>query len=247
MELMHDLTYNNKSLGSLGFAITGKPFYATAQRKFSLASVSGKSGAVICDDGCYDNVSVSYSVNSLPHYVHSDSQQLVYEFIDWLSDFDGEYKLLTDTYNEGYFTYGICTNISRIANSLSKYLTANIEFSRVPFWYSYLGQKEITLKQSTTLTNPERYSSQPIIRIYPQSLHTDFTVNINDVPYEFTSGIPHSFIELDCERMTSAFKSVDLNEYCSFDYYPILKAGKNSITFDEAVSRIEIIPRWRRI
>lgn len=253
MGIMHDLIYNKTSLNSLGFAIKTKPFYKIAERDFELVSVLGHSGDIIVDNGVYKNVPLSYSVNSIPHRAYAqDSQQLAYQFIDWLSCFDGDYKILRDTYNKGYFCKAICQNVDEISNNLLKYLDTTINFSRQPYWYSDLGQTQInSSSKELIINNPEKYSSEPYIKIKGSGC---FDVSVNNTIIRIKEDMT-DYIEIDTE-LQSAFKgSVSCNDIVNCDYMPVFTEGQNIIkitpvatgTINPKYNGIEIIPRWRRL
>lgn len=55
-----------------------------------------------------------FEVNSYPYIVSNENNaELVRAFAEWLTVWDGEYKIFRDTYNPGYFTKAICTGLSQ--------------------------------------------------------------------------------------------------------------------------------------
>jgi phage-related protein len=249
---MNDLIYNGQSLNELGFAIKTRPTYSVAKRSFSFKSVLGHSGDVIVDNQRYENVEMSYQINSIPHLVGAgNSFRLVQELIDWLSPFDGEYKILKDSWNEGYFCEAICTNISEVANNLFLGLDTTITFNRKPYWFSDLGNEKIdinSVKKIYTLLNPEIYTSEPLIKIYGKG---DISLSYNNNSYYIFSGIDE-FIELDCESGNVSKNGISYNKNVNFNYPPVFSKGENTIIFYEnnkssSFEKAEITPRWRRL
>lgn len=254
---MHDFEYNGKSLRSLGFCIANTPFYSIANRKFDIIDIYGKDGGIISDNGYYENIEVSYEVNSLPWLVINDStSELVRLFAEWLTFFDGDFKILRDTYNDGYFTKAICKGIDRIEFLADKCVATVINFIRYPFWYSDEGQKEIEYILPTTqgaeikIFNPENYSAKPCIHLqYKQ----DVVLTVNDCKMNIKALFVgnENDIELDSESQSAYCGLSDMNPFVSCTSFPVLLPGWNTIklTSDKtnAFKLLKIIPRWRRL
>lgn len=247
---MKDLIYNGKSLNNLGFAIKTRPIYTVASRNISFQSILGRSGDVIIDNQRYENVEMSYSINSIPHLVTAGSNyELAHALIDWLSPTDGEYKKLCDDWNQGYFCEAICTNISEISNNLFLGLDTTIKFNRKPFWFSQQGQYIKTIDQNNKtyhFHNPEIYDSEPLIKIYGSG-NIDLILNAK---YFHLKNVDE-YIVIDSETGNATKDGVMHNEVTSFDYPPVFKSGENSVRFiamaGATFTKAEIIPRWRRL
>lgn len=247
---MKDLIYNGRSLNELGFAIKTKPIYTVASRSINFHPILGRSGDVIVDDKRYNNVEMTYSINSIPHLVAAESnQELVHALIDWLAPTDGEYKELRDDWNQGYFCEAICTNIGEISSNLFLGLDTVIKFSRKPFWYSQQGQYMKTIEQNDKtyhFHNPEIYDSEPLIKIYGSG-NIDILLNGR---YFHLKNVDE-YIVIDSETGNATKDDVMHNEVTSFDYPPVFKSGDNSVRFKAMAgatfTKAEIIPRWRRL
>lgn len=248
---MKDLIYNGISLNSLGFAIKTRPTYSAASRSISFQSVLGKNGDVIIDNQRYQNVEMLYQINSIPHLVTAESsQELVHVLIDWLAPSDGEYKILRDDWNSGYFCEAICTNIGEIANNLFLGLDTTIKFNRKPFWYSDKGQETLFVEgknKNHYFYNPEIYDSEPLIKVYGSG-NLDLVVNFSYYHLKNVDG----YILIDSTTGNSSKDGVMHNEVTDFDYPPIFINGKNIVKVIATntgvlFTKAEIIPRWRRL
>lgn len=252
--MIHDLIYNGKNLRSFGFAIKERPFYSIAERDFELTDIIGGNGAVITDNGGYKNVEFSYAINSIPYWCSEKTeQQLAQEIIDWLYNFDGDYRLLRDTYNNGYFCYAICKTPEKISSVIGKSLDTTVTFSRKPFWYSDLGQQQIISHPENgnklitkEIFNPESYFSEPYIKV---TANAAFSLKVNDITMKVASC--NGYLEFDCEAKNVFKDSIHKNDIVSGDYFPTFKPGLNTITVtsnsDSLITKLEIIPRWRRL
>lgn len=260
--MRHSFTYNGTDLRTIGFFITTPPKYQIAKRNFDFTSVYGKNGGVISDNGVFDNVEMQLEVNSYPYIVPNESNaELVRAFAEWLTVWDGKYKIFRDTYNPGYFTKAICTGVEPIEEVAPLCLSTTINFSREPFWYSDLGQEIIRPKLTSTqnaeieVYNPENYTAEPLIKI----INTDskikpLTLSVNDSPIlMITKETSQDHIELDSTEQSAYFnvKTNLANSYISCTQFPVLSPGLNIIklssTEADAFTTLEIKPNFRRL
>lgn len=241
MNMFYDFTFNGKNSLDMGLAIKTEPIYHVAQRNRKFEEVVGRSGAIINDQGTYKNVKVKYKVYTIPTRLgHQTDQRAVYDFIDWLNTDD--YAELRDCYNEGYFTKAVCSNLGDIETHFRGFNDGTIEFNREPFWYSDLGQKEITATTNISINNPEKYIAKPDITIYGSG---PGTLTVNGAAYSFTS-IPR-YLHIDGETGNCSFAGVRFNNLANFNYPPTFKSGINTISKSENITSIVIKPNWRRL
>lgn len=256
---MNDFTYDGTSLSSFGFCIANTPQFNITKRSFETVPIVGMDGVAISDNGIYEAVEMTYEVNSIPYRVPYSNSSALYRFLaEWLNVWDGNFKILRDTYNEGYFYKAICTKIEPITEIANKCLKTSITFTRQPFLYSDDGQKSVAIDAaenetmvSFTLHNPENFNSQPYIKIYGEGA---IYVDINGKKFNILSGISE-YIEIDSEIKHAHHDNWNYNNYIDCDYMPELIPGENSIKvkgiYDNNTSktgkctRVEIIPRWR--
>lgn len=259
--MRHSFSYNGTDLRTLGFFIATSPKYQIAKRNFDFTSIYGKNGGVIADNGIFDNVEMQFEVNSYPYIVPNESNaELVRAFAEWLTVWDGEYKIFRDTYNPGYFTKAICTGVETIEEVAPLCLSTTINFSREPFWYSDLGQEIIRPNLTSTQTaeieiyNPENYTAEPKITIINDgstvnaitlTVNGGQTLNILDTSYDR--------IILDAANQSAYFNNYKnlANSRISCVKFPELKSGWNviklSATATGAFSAVEIVPNFRRL
>lgn len=252
---MRDLTYDGQSLNEKGFAVKTYPVRRIAEREMTFTSVIGRDGDVSIDNFRFKNVTETYEINSLPHRVAAENTQaLINELIDWLVPLSSDYRIFTDDNNLGYFTKAICSSVGEISQSyLNKHIDTTLTFQRLPWWYSYEGQKEIELigNKQFKIYNPEKHNSQPLIRVYGTGT-VDLMVNGTDYLLKIPSA--YGYIDIDSELQSVFVGLSNLNKDVDFDYLPILNSGENTIyatgylgQSGNSVSKIKITPRWRRL
>lgn len=254
---MNDIIYNGQSLRDLGYAVKTFPVHTVAERDMEFSSIIGRSGDIIVDNKRFHNVDMNYEINMIDIDRLQNTDVNERRLIDWLMSGDAEYKNFEDSTVPGYFCKAICKNIGEIArNGLNGYIDTAISFNRQPFWYSKVGQKKQTFEASKTeqtITNPEKFISEPYFKITADlSGIGETSLIVNGEPYTLANS--PSYIEIDSEEYNVFQGTVDCNDYAKFNYMPFFKPGVNTFAVEAKSSAmqkhilsVEIIPRWRRL
>ncbi len=256
---MNDLIYNGKSLNSYGFTIKKDPGKEIAERDIELIDIIGGEGSEINDSEGYRNVDRVYEINSFPYWNENKSDnQITKDLTSWLYSQYGDYKILRDTYNPGYFCYAIPKIPNLIAFNAKHLYDTTLTFTRKPFWYSDKGQEEIIKEfndpvSSTTieLLNPESIESLPLIIVDFSSNTGTFTLTEDGTKWSpLVVDLNVSEIEIDSAEENISGGEIDINDMSSCEYFPKLIPGHNLLNFSTEnvlITKIRIIPRWRRL
>jgi len=112
-----------------------------------------------------------------------------------------------------------------------------VEFICQPWAYLHTGDNLITITtKDTKIYNPEE-TSKPLIKIYGTGL---VDLIINSKIHKFNI---NEYVEIDSELMES-YKGTSLVTFTGD--FPELISGENNISWSGTVTKIEVIPRWRR-
>lgn len=133
-------------------------------------------------------------------------------------------------------------SIEDAANDIAEYGSFTVTFTLDPF--AYEETDIITVSQQTTLNNPG-YEAAPYIKCYAAGNGNIYlgeqVIAIKDI---------NGTIEMDSELM-NAYRNDDglitnLNNHMIGDFL-LIPPGSSTISFDGAISKLEIDPRWRWI
>lgn len=234
---MFSIFFNNlNSSRDLGLAIEHRPNIPIAEKDIRQIYVPNRNGSLTEDLGTYRDIEISITFG----FKAKDRDNFGYKcrmIKMWLlniqdnklsfSDDEVYYKVKNIKFDE--------EGIERGLRTLGKF---TVTFVCDPF--SYLDSELITItKNNSTIYNYGTFESQPYIKIFATG---DITLNINDRFIKFIN--VEDCIELDSEMM-ECYKG---NKNCNnkiYGEFPILKTGKNNISWTGNVSKIEINPRWR--
>lgn len=243
---MRSFTFNNISLSSFGGRLLQPPSHTIAARNKNFQKIYGQSGDEIIDNESYDNVKFKLKIGFLPLVAQQTAQNLARAVIDWLAPLQDGYYIYRDTFNPGYFTKAAITNFDEIVQELRTYLTATIEFNRVPFWYKDGGATAITFTDQALLVNPEVYTAEPIITLTAARTLNNIKLHINGVETAFNIGSLYANI-FDCVTKQNYKIQNGQKEYLSTNLPPDLGAGENLITLSSSQVTCSIVPNWRRL
>ena len=263
---MRNFTFGGQSLSEFGGRIVQAPSHHIAKRRVERVKIYGQSGDEIIDGGAYDNVDFSMKVSFWPRacypYLYENeyfsARQRARAVIDWLAPLQDRYFEYRDTYNPGYFTMAQLANVSEIVRELPTLLTATLQFSRLPYWYSDEGTRQIDLgNKSTVLVNPELYSAEPIVTFtYTGSAaaaNLRGVVTVNDSTVRFSVSPTNNLHIFDSVEKQHYRTDDGVKTYLGLELLPELLTGENRISggLENTTSftsySVSVIPNWRRL
>lgn len=226
--------FNGISTDSLGLIVTNRRIYKTPSRNQKLISIPGRTGDAVDDEGTYPNIPIEYEVGS-------KNISRVFDYMaDWLC-VPGYHKLI-DSRDLGYYRRAVCTSGSDWEEEIKNFGRSKISFSCIAYRYLLAGLNVITLTKPAAIINDLLYPSEPYIKIFGSG---DITLMINNVSYPVKD--VNSFIEIDSEELEVFKGEESLNDKANFKEFPLLVSGDNRISWTGNVSKVEIIPNWRRL
>lgn len=265
----YDFKFGNCSLSDLGGKMQQSPELEIAQRDISFIDVPGKDGSDILDNGRYSNVEMNRSIAFLSGNGFSADEKVTLA-IQKLMYLQG-YQDFEDTDHCGLVTKAVLTNFEAVNKSLRTCKSANLVFSRQPFWYRKDGLEEqqifTNIVSNAQLVNPYLSTCKPIIRFYFSYPYTTFSTGsvefyinttVNGVYQEFTFDISnieininYNICEMDFEkqRLIVRNNNGDIHEYIDIEIPKEL--GQGDIHFmlrsSTRLSKICIVPKWRTL
>lgn len=270
MIFKHEFKFGEHWLSEFGGFLEGNPQYETAERDGELVEIAGKSGDIYIDNKRYKNVPFERKVwlcnkTSLPMSIFVNLAR------DWLASAVG-YKEFRDTYNPDCVTWAKVEKVGDVIICSRRLASFNVQFSRVPFWYSDDGQIEQDINLSKynyndiEFINPMSQDAAPVFRLYCPWTGSDFngqfinlTVNGTQINYgginytsRFSTGL-NCFV-IDCEKKQVELIGTDSGNYKAYDkdLPPNLKSGVNVINFEvgntsSEYAKLTVQPNWRRL
>ena len=234
-------TYNGRSSADFGLHIEKKDVFSASEYDAEFISIPGRSADIINPNRRFSNIKVTYTV-FLARKNIAALAAVLRDIKGWLYSEPDRYHEITDSYDAGYFRYGVISGNLDIEEQLNKIGCFTVTFNCKPYKYSFAGQETVAADASElTITNPTAFESRPYIKLYGSG-----AVALMMQPQGRGMMISNldEYIEIDSELM-NCFKDTTLkNDTVTGDGFPMLKPGTTTIACAGNVQRIEVIPRW---
>ena len=223
------ITWNGKTSDSIGVIVEKIPNRYIPTRRFSPQQVAGRNGNILLVDKSFPNVEQEYEV-----YLSAENQGLpvvARACAEWLMAPSG-YAELKDSYNTGIYREAYLMGGFDLENILNKFGRCSITFSCKPQKYLLTGTDSVNLTGGGTITNPTPFDARPIITV---SGSGEIVVNGRSILIQDTVS---NFI-INCETMEATDNTLI---YC-LDF-PVLSGGANTVTCDNTITALAMVPRW---
>lgn len=233
--MMHFLTFAGKSSLDFGFRISGESTYNSPERKCEEIDVAGRNGALILDEGAFENIEVTY-----PAFVIDDMPQHVRDFENYMNSFAG-YQRLEDTYAPDVYRLAQYKGGLKVKSKgyMNRQGEFDIEFNCKPQRFLKSGEIPQTFNTNGSFYNRTNYPAKPLLRVYGSSAGT-----LGLGSYIITISQIDQYVDIDCELMDAYKGATNCNANVSFNADEImLLSGTNGITFTGGISSVIIIPR----
>lgn len=234
--------YNGLSSAEFGLHIEKKDVFSAPEYDADFTSIPGRSGDLIVSNKRFKNIRVTYTVFLAKRNI-SDLADVLRAVKGWLYTEPDRYHEITDSYDSGYFRYGVISGNLDIEEQLNKIGCFTVTFNCKPFKYSIDGQIPMTIASGGGLFNPEAFTSKPLITLKGKG---KLTLTLQNAGYNriwqfqsITEGIT-----CDSEGMNFYYGSTLLNDKVTSDGFPELPPGETVLTVSGGVSEIKVTPRW---
>ncbi len=266
----YDFKFGQFWLSEFGAVSAEEPSMEIAQRDVTFISIPGKDGKDCIDNKRYDNVEFKRKiafVGNRDFNVREKEHSLInsYAYLQGYQDFE-------DVHHPGFITKAALKNFNAVQRNLRTMHTAELSFTRLPFWYLKTGLEEIPLDinaliaDGVEIINPFPAAAKPLLRFnvtFTGSAETTtcriafgITANYGGVYEERKINKPgiritptHHFVVIDVENQRASVQDEngDIYSYIDMPIPDPIGKGKATIriTVQSKTNAMSIIPRWR--
>lgn len=225
------LTFDGVSLKDFGVYINGNQTYNAPARSREVVNVPGRNGALLLDNGRFDNVEVTYHA-----FIYRDFSVNVEGLRNLLLSRTA-YKRLEDTYHSEEYRLGIYKG--NFSADVVEWLEAgefDLVFDCKPQRFLVSGEETVEFTSSGSILNETEQIAKPLLRVYGTG---SFTVGSGTM----TISSANVYTDIDCDLMDAYKGTTNCNGNVS-GTFPTLTPGDNTVTLNTGITKIEIIPRW---
>lgn len=222
-------------------------------RRVTRYTVPGRSRDVLCDEGAYDNVEISYQVWCADQRGRDMVLAKEGEISRWLSG--GDYEILSDTYDPDYFRMAWCCEPIDPEIILRTHARQELVFSCDPYRYSWAGEELNRWEPAQNAPNivaeyfNDGCASLPYIKLEGMGSIELRVENGDALWWAFL--YVDDFIELDSFTMNTTKAGENRNSKKDGYGYPVFDTGRIVVTAipqkGAYLTGMEIKPRWRRL
>jgi phage-related protein len=196
--------------------------------------VPGRNGALIIDNGTWDNVVITY-----PCYTKTAAA--FDNIIQTLGALKG-YQKIACSNDSTHYRMGVpIIPQTPTAKRINTNFYFNLSFNCKPQRFLTSGDTTTTYSSTgtSTLNNPTKFDSKPLLRITGNG---KVTVNGTEITLANTT----NYTDIDCEAMECYYGSTNRNGNVTFNTndFPTLAPGNNSIVRASGITQVIITPRW---
>lgn len=230
-------TFNSKKSSDLGLIVEKATINKTPARPYDLQKIPGRAGMLIVNSSIdeLENVEITYTVGCKDISANRDA---IAECLFGASS----YAKLIDSSDADCYRMAVCTSGQDWDEQILNFGTAKLVFSCKPFRFLTSGDTKTTLTAAGQITNPTAYSALPYIKIYGSG---NITLSIGGQAFPFFN--IGSYIECDSDLQMVYTGTSGKSDRANFDTFPELVPGDNTVSWTGTVSKVEIIPHWRRL
>lgn len=232
--------YNGYDSYEFGLITTGLKTYGAPNRRVETVHVRGRNGDLLIDEGCFDNIIVSYDVA-----VIKDFPVNARDIAQWLLSSSG-YHELSDSYNPEYSRQATYFNaLDFDVEALRKQGKATISFYARPERYAVVLPSTKTGNGTITLTNPYGFTAKPLIKVTGAE-----TITVDSVLTIKINQVVNNQVYIDCETMQCYSGTTNCNQYVEVTDFPVIPpyATVNFVITGRGTGKVTTInPRWWRL
>lgn len=223
--------------------------FVIPEASLDFLEVDGRSSDIIQDKGRLKDIEKSFPVRIYKERDKTIATQLR-NIAGWFY-LSHEYSpLIFSEYNE-YFYKALGYSGTSGKDLTREWLDIDFVFKCQPYVFRLDGEDEREILNGQSITNPEIFTSLPIVSFNKTTAAADSNIYINGQQFRIAKEAGVGIITMDCENGI-AYKDggVNVSKQCFLNtdgYNPIiLKPGKNEISFNN-INQFKIKPRWRNL
>ena len=225
------LTFDGVSLKDYGVYINGNGTFNAPARNREMINVPGRNGALMIDNGRYENTDVVY------HAFIYDNFSANIEGLRNLLLSRTSYKTLKDTYHPEEYRLGIYKGDFQA--DVVEWLQAgefDLTFDCKPQRFLESGEETSEFTVNGVILNPTMQTAKPLLRVYGTG---QFSINSR----QMTISSANVYTDIDCDLMDAFKGSTNCNGNISGQFAELVP-GENTVTIISGITKIEVVPRW---
>ena len=238
------IVWGGENSTDYGIVVGKSPAFDKPKRKMTVFNVPGRNGSVLFPQNAFEDVVRSYDI-WLAEETTEDSggeisgtlEERVDALTAWLNSKSG-YQELSDNFEPEVYRLAYYSGGNNVSNEMLQFGESTLTFTCRPERFLKSGKTAVTVTNGSTLTNPTKFASKPLIHIEGSGIVT-ITLGGATIGATVTD-----YINIDCERM-NAYREPNENMNDKIvGTFPSLLSGNNTISIDGTTTLVQITPNY---
>ena len=230
-------TFGGIDSRTYGVYISGDGVFDSPERQYEYINVPGRNGALIGLEKRMNNVSLTY-----PAFIYESFDTNLSGLKAALLSKIG-YQELSDSYHTDEFRLAAFDGDMKVNPDHLRAGKFDLTFNCKPQRFLNSGKTKTTITATgTKINNPTLFDSQPEITVTGYG-----TLYIGTQGIEIANVWTSVVIDSELADCYSGVNNANGQVTFSTNDFPVLKPGDNNITFDNTITKVEIVPRWWRV
>lgn len=241
--------FAGRKSNEMNMVIRDEMEFEIPQATLDFQSIDGRSSDIIFNHNRFEDIEKTFPVRLYKKTDSTIASQLR-DIAGWLYSSQNYAPLVFSGYSDYYYKALVYKSVS--ASDVNRaWLDLSLTFKCQAFVFRVDGAEERAIESGSSITNPELFSSLPVISFNKTSASNDSNIYINGNQFRIAKEAGTGVITIDSENGI-AYKEggVNVSKYCLMGgagYTPIvLEAGRNEISYDN-IDQFKIKPNWRAL
>ena len=231
------LTLDGVDSRTFGVYISGQGTFSAPPRSYESQQIPGRSGDILISGKRLENGTLTY-----PAFIVRNFDANIRDLRNFLLSRVGYVRLVDSYHSDEYRMVVYREAFEPEVTEQNNAANFELVFECKPQRFLLSGETVTTLTSSGSITNPTRFASQPLIRVYGTGVVGVGSTNI-------TITAANTYTDIDCALMAAYKGTANRNAYVQLNTldYPVLPPGSTGISLGSGISKVEITPRWWRV
>ena len=213
-----------------------KNTHGSPARLYDVQEIPGRNGALLIDNKKYNNTTHEYGC-----IFYTSMLGNLQNFRNFLVNTAGYKRLEDSIHADEFYLAAYRASVVPKIDDRRTMAKMTLTFDRKPQRFLKSGETAVTLTGNGSITNPERTSAKPLMRLYGEG-----TIQIGHYAIQVVSA--DEYTDIDCDMLEAYKGTASCNDKIRvIDHaFPVLAPGVNNIVLN-GITRVEITPRWWRL
>ena len=230
------IVYGGEASSDYGMVVAQAPSFDKPTKRTEVYTVPGKNGAVVFQDGSFEDVSRPYRV-----WLTEDKDTTLADKVNalsaWLYSKNG-YTRLEDSFEPDVYRLGYYSGGAEFTNDLMQYGETTLVFTCRAERFYKSGEIPVTVTNGDKIDNLTRFVAKPLIHIEGSGTFT-IAIGGNTISATLTD-----YINIDCETMNAYRLATENKNSDITGAFPQILPGSNTVGITGAPTLVTITPRF---